>query len=88
MEALMKDAKSFAETLYLLMEDFEYTVEELKDDIFSLLRSEFQLTLIEEDRHQYFLLESSNLNQNIRLNVERAEYDGEEFFLVSSVKVA
>ncbi len=84
----MKDAKSFAETLYLLMEDFEYTVEELKDDIFSLLRSEFQLTLIEEDRHQYFLLESSNLNQNIRLNVERAEYDGEEFFLVSSVKVA
>lgn len=84
----MKDAKSFAETLYLLMEDFEYTVEELKDDIFSLLRSEFQLTLIEEDRHQYFLLESSNLNQNIRLNVEKAEYDGEEFFLVSSVKVA
>lgn len=84
----MKDAKSFAETLYLLMEDFEYTVEELKDDIFSLLRSEFQLTLIEEDRHQYFLLESSNLNQNIRLNVERAEYDEEEFFLVSSVKVA
>lgn len=84
----MKDAKSFAETLYLLMEDFEYTVEELKDDIFSLLRSEFQLTLIEEDRHQYFLLESSNLNQNIRLNVERAEYDGEEFFLISSVKVA
>lgn len=84
----MKDAKSFAETLYLLMEDFEYTVEELKDDIFSLLRSEFQLTLIEEDRHQYFLLESSNLNQNIRLNVERVEYDGEEFFLVSSVKVA
>lgn len=84
----MKDAKSFAETLYLLMEDFEYTVEELKDDIFSLLRSEFQLTLIEEDRHQYFLLESSNLNQNIRLNVERVEYDGEEFFLISSVKVA
>ena len=84
----MKDAKNFAETLYLLMEDFEYTIAELEDDIFSLLRDDFQLTLTEEDNHCYFLLESPNLNQNIKLNVERAEYDGEEFFLVSSVKVA
>ncbi|MCQ8211104.1 hypothetical protein NON08_00775 [Cetobacterium somerae] len=84
----MKDAKNFAETLYLLMEDFEYTIAELEDDIFSLLRDDFQLTLTEEDNHCYFLLESPNLDQNIKLNVERAEYDGEEFFLVSSVKVA
>lgn len=84
----MKDAKNFAETLYLLMEDFEYTIEELEDDIFSLLRDDFQLTLTEGDNHSYFLLESPNLDQNIKLNVERVEYDGEEFFLVSSVKVA
>ena len=84
----MKDAKNFAETLYLLMEDFEYTIAELEDDIFSLLRDDFQLTLTEGDNHSYFLLESPNLDQNIKLNVERVEYDGEEFFLVSSVKVA
>lgn len=84
----MKEAKSFADTLYLLMEDFEYTIPELEDDIFSLLRDNFQLTLTEENKHLYFLLESSNLDQNIKLNVERVEYDGEEFFIVSSVKVA
>ena len=85
---MKKDAKNFAETLYLLMEDFEYTITELEDDIFSFLREDFQLTLKEEDNHSYFLLESSKLDQNIKLNVERVEYDGEEFFLVSSVKTA
>ena len=84
----MKEAKSFADSLYLLMGDFEYTIPELEDDIFSLLRDDFQLTLTEENKHLYFLLESSNLDQNIKLNVERVEYDGEEFFIVSSVKVA
>lgn len=88
MEEIMKDAMSFADTLYLLMEDFEYTIMELEDDIFSLLRDEFQLTLNEENKNCYFILESPNLSQNIKLSVERAEYDGEEFFLVSSVKVA
>lgn len=84
----MKDAISFADTLFLLMEDFEYTIMELEDDIFSLLRNEFQLTLNEENRNSYFILESPNLSQDIKLSVERTEYDGEEFFLVSSVKVA
>lgn len=84
----MKEAKSFADTLYLLMEDFEYTVTELEEDIFSFLRDDFQLTLMEEDKHLYFLLESSNLDRNIKLNVERVKYNGEELFIVSSVKVA
>lgn len=83
----MKEAKSFADTLYLLMEDFEYTVTELEEDIFSFLRDDFKLTLIEEDKHLYFLLESSNLDRNIKLNVERLKYNGEELFIVSSVKV-
>ncbi|MDX8335633.1 MULTISPECIES: hypothetical protein [Cetobacterium] len=84
----MKDAKSFADTLYLLMEDFEYDILELEDDIFSLLRDDFQLNLTEENNKSYFLLESPNLNQDIKIAVERVEYDGEEFFIVSSVKVA
>ncbi|MGL4989519.1 MAG: hypothetical protein ACRC5F_09840 [Cetobacterium sp.] len=84
----MKDAVSFADTLYLLMEDFEYTLTELEDDIFSLLRSEFELTLNEENKNHFFILESPKLSQNVKLSVERAEYDGEEFFLISSVKIA
>ena len=88
MEELMKEAQSFADTLYLLMEDFEYSIAELEDDIFSLLRDDFQLTLIEENKHLYFLLESSNLDQNIRLNVERVQNEVEDSFIVSSVKVA
>ena len=84
----MKDAKSFADTLYLLMEDFEYDILELEDDIFSLLRDDFQLNLTEENNKSYFLLESPNLNQDIKIAVERVEYDGEEFCIVSSVKVA
>lgn len=88
MEELMKEAQSFADTLYLLMEDFEYSIAELEDDIFSLLRDDFQLTLIEENKHLYFLLESSNLDQNIRLNVERVQNEVEDSFIISSVKVA
>ena len=88
MEELMKEAQSFADTLYLLMEDFEYSIAELEDDIFSLLRDAFQLTLIEENKHLYFLLESSNLDQNIRLNVERVQNEVEDSFIISSVKVA
>lgn len=89
MEELMKEAQSFADTLYLLMEDFEYSIAELEDDIFSLLRDDFQLTLIEENKHLYFLLESSNLDQNIRLNVERVQQNEvEDSFIISSVKVA
>lgn len=88
MEELMKEAQSFADTLYLLMEDFEYSIVELEDDIFSLLRDDFQLTLIEENKHLYFLLESSNLDQNIRLNVERVQNEVEDSFIISSVKVA
>lgn len=84
----MKEAKSFADTLDILMEDFDYTIQELEDDIFSLLCDDFQLTLTEEDKHLYFLLESSNLTQNIKLNVERVEFDGEVSFIVSSVRVA
>ncbi|MGL5355092.1 MAG: hypothetical protein ACRC0R_03350 [Cetobacterium sp.] len=84
----MKDAVSFADTLYLLMEDFEYTLMELEDDIFSLLRDEFKLTLNENNKNHYFILESSKLSQNVKLSCERTEYDGEEFFLISSVKVA
>lgn len=85
----MKEAQSFADTLYLLMEDFEYSIAELEDDIFSLLRDDFQLTLIEENKHLYFLLESSNLDQNIRLNVERVQQNEvEDSFIISSVKVA
>ena len=52
----MKDAKSFADTLYLLMEDFEYDILELEDDIFSLLRDNFQLYLTEANNKSYFLL--------------------------------
>ncbi|MGL4998424.1 MAG: hypothetical protein ACRC5W_05700 [Cetobacterium sp.] len=85
---MKKDAVSFADTLYLLMEDFEYTLTELEDDIFSLLRHEFKLTLNEENKRLHFILESSKLSQNVKLSVERSEYDGEEFFLISSVKVA
>lgn len=88
MEELMKEAQSFADTLYLLMEDFEYSIAELEDDIFSLLRDDFQLTLIEENKHLYFLLESSNLDQNIRLNVEKVQNEVEDSFIISSVKVA
>lgn len=84
----MKEAKSFADTLDILMEDFDYTIQELEDDIFSLLCDDFQLTLTEEDKHLYFLLESSNLTQNIKLNVERVEFEGEVSFIVSSVRVA
>lgn len=84
----MKEAQSFADTLYLLMEDFEYSIAELEDDIFSLLHDDFQLTLIEENKHLYFLLESSNLDQNIRLNVERVQNEVEDSFIISSVKVA
>ncbi|MGL4424983.1 MAG: hypothetical protein ACRCZR_05000 [Cetobacterium sp.] len=84
----MKDAVSFADTLYLLMEDFDYTLTELEDDIFSLLRDEFKLTLNEENKNHFFILESPKLSQNVKLDVERAEYDGEEFFLISSVKIA
>lgn len=84
----MKDAISFADTLYLLMEDFEYTLMELEDDIFSLLRDEFKLTLNKDNKSHYFILESSNLSQNVKLLCEKSEYDGEELFLISSVKVA
>ncbi|MGL5089327.1 MAG: hypothetical protein ACRC6Z_07785 [Cetobacterium sp.] len=82
------DAVSFADTLYLLMEDYEYTLTELEDDIFSLLRHEFKLTLNKDIKSHHFILESSKLSQNIKISVERAEYDGEEFFLISSVKIA
>ncbi|MEG0069340.1 hypothetical protein [Cetobacterium sp.] len=84
----MKNAKDFTETLSLLTEDFEYTVPELEEDISDLLRTEFELTLFDEDSKKYFLLKSDILDKDIKLFVNEIKEDGDYFYLINSIETS
>ena len=84
----MKNAKDFTETLSLLTEDFEYTVPELEEDISDLLRTEFELTLFDEDSKKYFLLKSDILDKNIKLFVNEIKEDEDFFYLINSIEMS
>ncbi|MBC2851921.1 hypothetical protein H5J22_10985 [Cetobacterium sp. 8H] len=84
----MKNAKDFTETLSLLTEDFEYTVPELEEDISDLLRTEFELTLLDEDSKKYFLLKSDILDKNIKLFVNEIKEDEDFFYLINSIETS
>lgn len=85
----MKNAKSFSETLYLLMEDFEYTDEELNEDIKDFFKSGYSLEYLEDNGKEFYLLKSDELNGAIKINITTImESDEEHIFIVDSVKEA
>lgn len=83
----MKDVKSFSETLYLFMEDFEYTDEELNEDIKDFFKSEYSLEYLEDNGKEFYLLKSNELNGIIKINITTIiENDKEHIFVIDSVK--
>lgn len=84
----MKKADSFVETLSLVMEDYEYKMEELEEDIKDLLMSEFILENKKIENKTYFSLESEQLDKNIDIFYSEIEIDKEKFYLVKDIKVS
>lgn len=84
----MKKADSFVETLSLVMEDYEYKMEELEEDIKDLLMSEFILENKKTENKTYFSLESEQLDKNIDIFYLEIEIDKEKFYLVKDIKVS
>lgn len=84
----MKKADSFVETLLLVMEDYEYKMEELEEDIKDLLMSEFILENKKIENKTYFSLESEQLDKNIDIFYSEIEIDKEKFYLVKDIKVS
>ncbi|WP_297487960.1 hypothetical protein [uncultured Cetobacterium sp.] len=84
----MKKADSFVETLLLVMEDYEYKMDELEEDIKDLLMSDFILENKKTENKTYFLLESEQLDKNIDIFYSEIEIDKEKFYLVKDIKVS
>lgn len=84
----MKKADSFVETLSLVMEDYEYKMDELEEDIKDLLMSDFILENKKIENKTYFLLESEQLDKNIDIFYSEIEIDKEKFYLVKDIKVS
>lgn len=84
----MKKADSFVETLLLVMEDYEYKMDELEEDIKDLLMSEFILENKKTENKTYFSLESEQLDKNIDIFYSEIEIDKEKFYLVKDIKVS
>lgn len=83
----MKDAKSFSETLYLLMEDFEYSENELDNDIKDFFKSKYSLKYVKEENKEFYILESNELTGNIKINITTIlKKNDKHIFIVDSVK--
>lgn len=82
----MKKAEDFKETLMLVMEDYEYTLEEFKEDIGDLLMSDFTLTEKENDSKKYMELVSEKLDKKISIFIKKSSINGEEIIEIESIK--
>lgn len=81
----MKKAEDFKETLLLVMEDYDYTMEELEEDIKDLLMDEFLLVEKIEDEQKILILQSESLDRNLKLLLTESFINGEKILNIKNI---